>query len=243
MNFTTLDLRTICGGLLMLGLTQCAQQRPFVATSSQVAAHASGLTQGIPNKLKLGYGRREVVHLPEGLNNGDGVAGSLDAEYRSFGGAAISETLSTGEAAKLLVAKEGQPKESKKKKFQSGCGERFVSTNTRFNLGLEGIGVDGAGPSVNFGFRRSILALFAPVNKKCDPALPSTYADVSIHVGRTIPGIPQVDPRGIARERRLSKVVSGARIVQHVATGKAAEYLAASNEARNTYRAKVEAQP
>lgn len=238
-----------------LGFSSCAN-RPVVVTSSQVGAHVSGTSTTAPNKSTFGYARSEWVHLPKGVSHG-GIVGSLDTEFRNFSGAAITETLITGDAASAIMSDNTPPQplvaqdgisspmdliSIPQKKIQGLPNSKVISTNTRANLGIEAGGSDGAGPSFNFGFRRAVAAIFAPPKEtKKDgvvtDVLPSTYADISIHAG----GINgnTIQAKAIPGARRIDDGAIGSRTVQRIATGRAAALLANQPETKSFIRKQI----
>ncbi len=207
--------------LLPLIFISCAD-RPLIYTGSQLGVHASGLKNSIPEKLSLGYERNEYAWLPKG--GASSVQGSYDAEYRYPSSIAVSELLITGPAAsgeKAELTNQGANKKS----------NLIVSTNTKTNFGIEGAPTDGSSFSFNFGFKRSVLALFPRQNdppnstdKNIPGELPSTYTDVSVHANGIASNLK--NPQSIATSRQMKGEASGARIVQTIATGEAAENLA-----------------
>ncbi|MGJ8698065.1 MAG: hypothetical protein ACSHYF_17230 [Verrucomicrobiaceae bacterium] len=248
MHHNLIKLSSFAPIAISLGLTSCAK-RPIIITTSQVGAHVSGTTTVAPNKSTIGYGRSEGVHLPNGISNG-GIVGSLDAEFRNFSGAAITETLITGNAANALT--EDGDQQTPADLDNPGITQpsdlidnlrtsKIISTNTRTNLGIEAAGSDGAGPSFNFGFRRAVAAIFAPPKKDGDEnninVLPSTYADISIHAG----GINgnTVQAKSIPNDRQIDNGAIGSRTVQRIATGKAAELLAKQPKTREFVRKQI----
>lgn len=222
--------------LSALLLCQCTT-RPLVATSTQFGANVSGSTSTVVNKATIGYSRSELAYLPNGTGQKSGVVGAFDAEARWFKGNALSETLITGKAAvgntsaddglyDQFTGKSNEPEVSENK---------IVSTNTRSNFGIEAAGSDGAGPSMNFGFRRAVVAIFgSPRAKKDDPdsvkVLPSTYADVSIHAAGLTGS--QFTPKGISAGRHLDDGATGSRTVQRIASGRAAALLTDRDETK-----------
>lgn len=196
---------------LSLVLVSCAE-RPLIYTGSQFGVHASGLKNEIPEKLSVAYDRSEYVWLPKGGSSS--VQGAYDAEYRYPAGIAVSELLVTGPAA---AGETGDGKDDGNKK-----SDLIVSTNTKTNLGLEGMPSDGNSFSLNFGFKRSVLALF-PKQAQAEGDLPSTYTDMSLHANGFLRKL--TNPLAIAESRQIAGDAFGARIVQTVATGRAAENL------------------
>ncbi len=203
--------------LLPLTVVSCAH-RPLIYTGTQLGVHASGLKNNVPEKLSFGYDRNEFAWLPKG--GASSIQGSYDAEYRYPAGIAVSELLITGPAAAGEKG-EDQDKENKKSDF-------IISTNTKTNLGLEGPATDGTSFAMNFGFKRSVLALF-PEQKdpNLNTDLPSSYTDVSVHANGM--GQNLNNPQSIAASRQMKGDATGARIVQTIATGEAAENLATSD--------------
>jgi hypothetical protein len=200
---------------ISLLLFSCAD-RPLIYTGSQFAVHASGLKNEIPEKLSVGYDRTEYAWLPKGRSSS--VQGSYDAEYRYNGGIAVSDQLITGPAA---------GGDSTEETYKNS--DLIVSTNTKTNLGIEAVPSDGKGPSFNFGFKRSVLALFPKQTESND--LPSTYTDMTLHANGWAKNL--VSPKGIATSRHIVGDAPGARIVQTIATGVAAENLSAGAEGVN----------
>ncbi len=200
--------------LISCVLLSCAQ-RPLIYTGSQLGIHASGLKNEIPEKLSVGYDRAEYAWLPKGGSSS--VQGSYDAEYRYPAGIAVSELLITGPAAS------GETPEISEQDGNKDS-DLIVSTNTKTNLGLEAMPSDGNSFSLNFGFKRSVLALF-PLQRKDNPTgeLPSTYTDLSLHANGFSKKLG--NPQAIAESRQMTGDTSGARIVQTIATGAAAENL------------------
>lgn len=196
-------------------ILSCAQ-RPLIYTGSQLGIHASGLKNEIPEKLSVAYDRTEYVWLPKGGSSS--VQGSYDAEYRYPAGIAVSELLITGPAAAGGVSDPAIDGENKK-------SDLIVSTNTKTNLGIEAMPSDGNSFSLNFGFKRSVLALFPRQNGMRED-LPSTYTDLSLHANGF--GRKLNNPQAIADSRQMTGDGSGARIVQTIATGRAAENLTLS---------------
>lgn len=195
-------------------LLSCAQ-RPLIYTGSQLGIHASGLKNEIPEKLSVAYDRTEFAWLPKGGSSS--VQGTYDAEYRYPAGIAVSELLITGPAA---AGETSDPALTGDKN-----SDLIVSTNTKTNLGIEAMPSDGNSFSLNFGFKRSVLALF-PKQNDASGDLPSTYTDLSLHANGF--GRKLNKPQAIADSRQMTGDGSGARIVQTIATGRAAENLAQS---------------
>lgn len=199
---------------LPLVLLSCAQ-RPLIYTGTQVGIHASGLKNEIPEKLSVGYDRTEYAWLPKGGSSS--IQGTYDAEYRYPAGIAVSELLITGPAAS------GEDQGSTAQDGNKDS-DLIASTNTKTNLGLEAMPSDGNSFSLNFGFKRSALALFPKQGKdNRDGELPSTYTDLSLHANGLSKKLD--NPQSIAGSRQMTGDGSGARIVQTIATGEAAEHL------------------
>jgi len=223
--------------LLPFGLLISCADRPILLTSSQFAVHATGLKSEVPEKVTVGFDRSEFGWFPHGEHTS--VLGNYDTEYRYPGAIAISELLVTGNAA-ACDDRLGSPTDDTPVLDQSPL---IVSTNTRTNLGAELGGSDGSAFSFNFGFKRAVLALFPRQPPTSSEELPSTYSDIAVHTGlgaaRSI-----AEPRSIGKERRLT-TPSGARITQTIATGSAAEKLAASRKdyIANTVRNPLGFQP
>lgn len=182
--------------------------RPVIYTGTQFGAHVQGIKNSVPEKLTVAYDRSEYAWLPRGAESS--VKAGFDAEYRGLAGLAISDVLATGAAA-------GGSQEDVETEPQS----LVVSTTTKFNLGLDaGGGTDGAAPSANAGLKRSVFALFPATRGASD--LPSAYADMSIHASGLTEKIAA--PKGIDPARHL-KAENGVRVVQTIATGRAATLL------------------
>ncbi len=210
---------------IFFALLSCAD-RPLVYTGSQLGVHASGLKNSVPEKLSVGYDRNEYAWLPKGGSSS--VQGSYDTEYRYPASIAISESLITGKAAAGEIS-EHQVEDGNRESEES---DLIVSTNTKTNLGIEGAPTDGSSFSFNFGFKRSVLALFP---RQKDPTsngeLPSSYTDISVHANGALGKLN--NPQAIAESRQMTGDFSGARIVQTIATGKAAENLTHGEEGEN----------
>ena len=207
---------------LPFALFSCAD-RPLIYTGTQFSIHASGVKNEVPEKLAVGYDRSEYVWLPRG--GASSIQGAYDAEYRFPQSLAVSELLITGKAA---AGEKTAPNE----KDENRDSDLIVSTNTKANLGVEGLPTDGnAGFSFNFGYKRSVLALFPKqANDSANGELPSTYTDLTLHANSGIS--PLNNPRAIAEERQIKAGNQGARIVQTIATGAAAENLAIKDKGK-----------
>ncbi len=216
----------------LAALSSCSN-RPQVVTASQFAASVESKNYNTPTSTKVGYGRSEFIHLPSGTAGGS-VIGSLDTEFRNFNGLAVADTLVTGAAATIASnPNQAQEKISKSQDdFGRSSSNRIISTNTRMNLGLEPGGVDGAGPSLTFGFKRAVAAVLAynPEAKNEDKSrLPSVYADITSHSSTR--NDQTIKPKGIPSNRHLPTGALGTRTVQKIATGRAAEILAEKEKA------------
>lgn len=206
-----MKIRTIALPLLSIVLPSCAD-RPLVYVGSQLGAHAQGINDGYPSKLSLGYDRTELTHLPNAPNQP--VMGGFDGEIAGLKGIAISEILATGDAASgNSIPTQDCGHQDNTKPFSHSM---VVSTNSKFNLGMEMASTDGASPSLNAGFKRSVLAIFPA----CNQAMPSVYADISVHSSGLRGKIDT--PNGIPNGERRLTPANGTRVVQTLAIGPAA---------------------
>jgi hypothetical protein len=215
---TSLIMKSLSTLLLLSLLNSCAD-RPIVYVGTQLGLHAQGVKDGYPNKVSVGYDRQELAWLPD-ANRSD-LVGGFDGEVSGINGIAVAEVLATGEAAA------GEPSEadvasdvSSPAKYAPFTKTLIVSTTTKFNLGIEAASSDGASPSLNAGLKRSVLALFPALDGNSGENIPSTYSDITVHASG-FRGAHE-NPKGIPNEKRRLTTGKGVRVVQTIATGKAA---------------------
>lgn len=222
-------MKFLCIPISLFVVVSCAT-RPIAVTSTQFSASVSGDAQAVPTKIKVGYDRSELIHLPSGRMK-HGIVGGFDGEFRNFSGVGLTEFLLTGAAANPDAPEADSEPGTPERPMR---GWKAISSNTRTNLGLELIGSDSPGPSFNFGFKRVLTAIFPVASKDKngtpdDAALPSTLADVSIHAS----GLRNdFTPNGVASHRRLNPGDRGSRTVQTIATGRAAYILSRKQKSK-----------
>jgi hypothetical protein len=192
-------------------------KRPVVfGTHTSIGLDVSG-TANYPNHVSFSYDREEVALVPR-KSDGEAhsVFGGLDSDISFWKGSVIKQTFATGEAAKIATGSgDGRGTNA------TVAGEEplvFV-TGTSFGLHLK-TGESEMSPSLLLGYRRAETA-FIPVP---DPTqeVRSVYADILINT----------KSRDDAADTPAASIttnfptVSGVRIRQSFATGKAAENLA-----------------
>jgi hypothetical protein len=188
---------------LPLVLLVSCTDRALIYTGTQAALNVQGIKNNVPEKVSIGYDRNEFGWFPNGANSS--ARGSFDAEFSPTSGLAISDSLTTGEAAG------GDPVDEKDVSRQ--C--MLVTSSSKFNLGIEAGNPDGVAPTFNAGFKRSIFALFP----KTKGELPSTHTAMSVHASGLTGKIDK--PKGLSAQQHLQSE-NGVRVVQSIATGDAA---------------------
>jgi hypothetical protein len=214
MEIRSRNFKCIIGALtlvLLLSIPGCASKNVIFSTTSVIGLDVSGTGTGLPNHVSVAYDRGEMVYAPRGNVLEPSVLGTLDSELTWFNGVAIGETFATGNAARTV---HGSKVVSKKENLEP----LLVLTGTRFGLNLDA-GQEGLNaPSLLAGYKRFNLAVVPP--KPDSDEIQSVYADISIHssgiAGKFEPDNPNL------KDRQLSEDHGGVRIVQTIATGKAA---------------------
>jgi hypothetical protein len=197
------------------GTGGCRTRNVVFATNSSIGLDVSGVTtQAVPDHVSVAYDRKEVVYVPKGSVKDPSVLGTLDAELGWFNGVAVSETFATGSAARV-AADPLVPTDTAPAKCDAPL---LVLTKTALGLSLDWVQSDDVTPSLQFGYKRSNLAVVPPLAGDQDIA--SVYADISIHSSGLLGKVEPKDNRNLTG-RQLSGG-SGVRIVQSVATGQAA---------------------
>lgn len=205
-----------CAGLALL----CGCAKPVVfATHSSIGLDVSGTAQ-YPNKVSLSYNREEAALVPRKTDGqAHSVYGGLDSDISFWRGSVIKQTFATGEAAKIATGGgDGSGPQSTNKSTAS----LVFFTGTTFGLHLTA-GESQMSPNLVLGYRRAEAACI-PVP---DPnqEVRSVYADVLINT-KSRTAVNESDPAMIITTN--FPTVSGVRIKQSFATGRAAENLAAT---------------
>ena len=215
MNIRQLRL-CLAPGLALLLLSGCAKPVVF-STHTSIGLDVSGTAQ-YPNKVSFSYNRQEAALVPRQTNGeAHSVFGGLDSDISFWKGSIIKQTFATGEAAKIATG--------------GGDGKNTTSTNpatdslvfftgTTFGLHLTG-GESQMSPNLLMGYRRAEAA-YIPVP---DPGqeVRSVYADILINT-KSREEVTNDSPALIITTN--FPTISGVRIKQSFATGKAAENLA-----------------
>lgn len=199
--------------LFAILLASCTD-RSLIYTGTQTGLHVQGVKNNVPEKISIGYDRNEFGWFPNGGNSS--ARGAFDAEFSPASGLAISDSLSTGEAAGGTSSSEEE--------IAKQC--LIVTSSSKFNLGIEAGNPDGVAPSFNAGFKRSIFALFPHTKGE----LPSAHTAMSVHASGLATKIAA--PNGLDPNQRLQSA-TGVRVVQSIATGQAAVNLV-NNATPNT---------
>jgi hypothetical protein len=215
MNHHRFHFWPACG---LAGLLVCGCAKPVVFTThTSIGLDVSGTAQ-FPNKVSFSYNRQEAALVPRQTNGeAHSVFGGLDSDISFWRGSVIKQTFATGEAAKIATG--------------GGTGRANTSTNpatdslvfftgTTFGLHLTA-GESQMAPNLLMGYRRAEAA-YIPVP---DPGqeVRSVYADVLINT-KSRDDVNEGDP-ALAVSTNFP-TVSGVRIRQSFATGRAAENLA-----------------
>lgn len=215
MNIRQLRL-CLAPGLALLFFGGCAKPVVF-STHTSIGLDVSGTAQ-YPNKVSFSYNRQEAALVPRQTNGeAHSVFGGLDSDISFWKGSIIKQTFATGEAAKIATG--------------GGDGKHTTSTNpatdslvfftgTTFGLHLTG-GESQMSPNLLMGYRRAEAA-YIPVP---DPGqeVRSVYADILINT-KSREEVTNNSPALIITTN--FPTISGVRIKQSFATGKAAENLA-----------------
>jgi hypothetical protein len=195
--------------VLCLGFAGCRSSNVIFATNTSIGLDVSGTSTMVPNHVSLAYGREETIFVPKGTSAEASILGTLDSEMTWLNGVAIGETFATGQAAIALT--EELPVKAR------GLEPMLVLTGTRFGLNLDFGQTNMNAASLLVGYRRFNLAVVPP-RPDFDEIQP-VYGDITIHgsglAGKFTPTSPRFE------ERQLSGN-SGVRIVQTIATGRAA---------------------
>lgn len=208
----------IVSALAMLLLGGCAKPVVF-STHTSIGLDVSGTAQ-YPNKVSFSYNRQEAALVPRQTNGAaHSVFGGLDSDISFWKGSVIKQTFATGEAAKIATG--------------GGDGKNNTSTNpatgslvffagTTFGLHLT-TGESQMSPNLLMGYRRAEAA-YIPVP---DPGqeVRSVYADVLINT-KSRDDVSEGEPALVITTN--FPTISGVRIKQSFATGRAAENLASS---------------
>jgi hypothetical protein len=202
--------------VMLLPTTGCSSKNVIFATNSSIGLDVSGIGTTLPNHASVAYDRQEIIYVPKGCPSEPSVLGTLDSELTWTKGVAVGETFATGDAA--LAA-------SKKAKADTQNAERMlILTGTRTGFSLDFGQPDLNAPSFLFGYKRFNLAVVPP--RPDSHEIQSVFADISIHGsgirGSFAPSNPNFEGRTLSDEH-------GVRIVQTVATGKAAVTLVNKN--------------
>jgi hypothetical protein len=206
-----------------LMLTGCKNRLVFV-THTSYGLDVSG-TAELPNKVSFSYNRQETAIVPRKTNGeAHSVFGGVDSDIHWWRGSVLKQTFATGEAAKLATS---GPKETLGDTSNRNTASLVFFTATTFGLHLTA-GEEQTQANMLMGLRR-IEAAYIPVP---DPGqeVRSVYADLLINTKSLTNSSGQTNP-AIALTTNFP-TVSGVRIKQSFATGKAAEYLARTTEAQ-----------
>ncbi len=214
----SVSLRCLAAGLGALVLAGCAKPVVF-STQTSIGLDVSGTAQ-YPNKVSFSYNRQEAALVPR-QSNGEAhsVFGGLDSDISFWKGSVIKQTFATGEAAKIATgAGDGQHRAS----TNTATDSLVFFTGTTFGLHLT-TGESQMSPNLLMGYRRAEAA-YIPVP---DPGqeVRSVYADVLINT-KSRDEVAEGEPALVITTN--FPTISGVRIKQSFATGKAAENLAAS---------------
>ncbi|MHC1742355.1 MAG: hypothetical protein AB9873_04895 [Syntrophobacteraceae bacterium] len=233
--------------VLCLALTGCASSNVIFATRSSVGLDVSGTATDVPNHVSFAYDREELVYVPPGMPHDTSVLGTLDSQFTWTRGAAISERFATGEAA-ILAAKilnlggpldrspndapedptlKASPRASTPS--EATCASPLlVLTGTRFGLCVDLGQANANAVSLLTGYKRYNLAVIP--RKPNSESIHSVYGDITIHhsgFARTVD--PSSNPTFAGRTLYKDDRTEGVRIVQHIATGNAADELLKSD--------------
>jgi len=200
----------------MLLLGGCA--RPVVfSTHTSIGLDVSGTAQ-YPNRVSFSYNRQETALVPRQTNGAaHSVFGGLDSDISFWKGSVIKQTFATGEAAKIATGKgDGTHAAS----TNAATASLVFFTGTTFGLHLT-TGESQMSPNLLMGYRRAEAA-YIPVP---DPGqeVRSVYADILINT-KSRDEVSGDSP--VLAMTTNFPTVSGVRIKQSFATGKAAENLA-----------------
>lgn len=208
----------LASGFVALLLSGCANPLVF-STHTSLGLDVSGTAQ-YPNRISFSYDREEIALVPRQTNGAaHSVFGGLDADINFWDGSVIKQTFATGEAAKLATGSaDGAP--SAPSTGKTATDSLVFLTGTTFGLHLAA-GESKMPPNLLLGYRR-VEAAYIPV---LDPGreVSSVYADVLINT-KSAADLPSGAPAFSITTN--FPTISGVRIKQSFATGKAAENLA-----------------
>lgn len=203
-------------GVAALHLCGCAKPVVF-STHTSIGLDVSGTAQ-YPNKVTFSYNRQEAALVPR-QTNGDAhsVFGGLDSDISFWKGSIIKQTFATGEAAKIAT---GGGDGGKPGSTNAATDSLVFFTGTTFGLHLT-TGESQMSPNLLMGYRRAEAA-YIPVP---DPGqeVRSVYADILINT-KSRDEVTNDSPALVITTN--FPTISGVRIKQSFATGKAAENLA-----------------
>ena len=206
----------LAAGLTALLLCGCAKPVVF-STHTSIGLDVSGTAQ-YPNKVSFSYNRQEAALVPRQKNGAaHSVFGGLDSDISFWKGSVIKQTFATGEAAKIAT---GGGDSGKSNSTNPATDSLVFFTGTTFGLHLT-TGESQMSPNLLMGYRRAEAA-YIPVP---DPGqeVRSVYADVLINTKSR--GDVEAGEPALAITTNFP-TISGVRIKQSFATGKAAENLA-----------------
>lgn len=224
MKSPTVYLSIAAAGVLLA--TGCSNKVVF-ATHTSLGLDVSG-TAEIPDHVSFSYAREEAAIVPR-KSDGEAhsVFGGIDSDISWWHGSIIKQTFATGEAAKIATREDartatGSPSKTSTNRTTDKTTKPLVFvTGTTFGLQLSA-GEGQVQPKLVMGYRRGEGA-YIPVP---DPneEVRSVYADLLINTKSRTTGDGQDSPALTITTN--FPTVSGVRIKQSFATGRAAENLA-----------------
>lgn len=208
--------------VLCLAFAGCRSPNVIFTTNTSIGLDVSGTGTTVPNHVSVAYNREEVIYVPKETQTQASVYGKLDSELTWMNGIAVREEFATGDAAKAL-SEEGLPPEPCLRGGNSS--PMLVLTGTRFGLSLDFGQANMNAASFLAGYRRFNVAIVPPRPGSDD--IQPVYADISIHgSGLSGTALERTDPSFTDRKLTGS---GGVRIVQTVATGRAATRVVSEN--------------
>lgn len=216
------SLITLCALPVLAVLTGCHNHVIF-STHTSAGLDVSGTAQ-YPDKVSFSYNRQEVAIVPRKTNGeAHSVFGGMDSDISFMNGSVIKQTFATGDAAVLASGGVTNPPVGTTDPSKAPL---VFMTATTFGLHLTA-GESQMSPNLLMGYRRAEAAMI-PVPDSAQEVRP-VYADILINTKSLKQKDGTTNP-ALALTTNFPSI-SGVRIKQSFATGRAAVNLAATNHA------------